>query len=302
MTDETNEEQKEIKPFNADKVPVLFGDKGLELKTMDDVWRFATIIKASNLAPKGLATQEDIFVAIVNGGELGLSPLTSVQNTAVINGRPSVFGQIPLALCRASGLVEEFEETMEFDSDGKCIGATCRTKRRGDTKSISRTFTEKDAQRAGLMGRDTYKQFPQRMLPARARGYCLGDAYPDVLKGVMTVEEVQDLPEVKKVNAVVVDTPPDTTAPQGGLDAVTKRLKKQPPQDEGKAPEEPAQDVLEEGPGYPTADEIAKMSKDQLRDVCVQFDLTIPIDTPQTIKACRAAVGEAFVALEQPPE
>ncbi len=37
-------------------------------------------------------------------------------------------------------------------------------------------------------------QYPKRMLQLRARGFALRDAFPDVLKGLVTAEEAQDYP------------------------------------------------------------------------------------------------------------
>ena len=59
------------------------------------------------------------------GAEIGLQPLQAMQNIAVINGRPSLWGDAVLALVRSSGLLEQFEETQTEDM------ATCTVKRKG---------------------------------------------------------------------------------------------------------------------------------------------------------------------------
>jgi hypothetical protein len=56
-------------------------------------------------------------------------------------------------------------------------------------------FSVADAKRAGLWGKSgPWTQYPRRMLQLRARGFALRDAFPDVLKGLVTAEEAQDYP------------------------------------------------------------------------------------------------------------
>jgi hypothetical protein len=57
-------------------------------------------------------------------------------------------------------------------------------------------FSVADAKRAGLWGKSgPWTQYPRRMLQLRARGFALRDAFPDVLKGLVTAEEAQDYPQ-----------------------------------------------------------------------------------------------------------
>jgi hypothetical protein len=112
-----------------------------------------------------------------------------MQNIAVINGRPSLWGDALLALCKASPVCEYILE----ECDGQV--AVCTAKRRGDPAPVVREFSMEDAKRAGLAGKQgPWTQYPKRMLQMRARGYCLRDAFPDVLKGMAVAEEEQDKP------------------------------------------------------------------------------------------------------------
>jgi hypothetical protein len=58
-----------------------------------------------------------------------------------------------------------------------------------------------NAIQAGISTKFNWQKHPQRMLQMRARSYCLRDAYPDLLKGLGMVEEMQDHentpPEIK---------------------------------------------------------------------------------------------------------
>jgi hypothetical protein len=73
--------------------------------------------------------------------------------------------------------------------------AVCQTSRKGKDANVVGRFSVADAKRAGLWGKSgPWTQYPRRMLQLRARGFALRDAFPDVLKGLVTAEEAQDYP------------------------------------------------------------------------------------------------------------
>jgi len=91
----------------------------------------------------------------------------------------------------------------QVEGDGDAMVATCEAKRRGYPKSTVVRFSVADAKKAGLWGKTgPWTQYPKRMLQLRARGFALRDAFPDVLKGLVTAEEAQDYPVVSQVETV----------------------------------------------------------------------------------------------------
>jgi hypothetical protein len=168
--------------------------RGLALASFDDAFRFATMVAKSDFAPKDFKGKpESCLLAIQHGSEIGLSPMQSLQNIACINGRPAIWGDAALAVAMASPVCEYVRESIE--GDGESMVATCTAKRRGyETPTVAR-FTVTDAKKAGLWGKSgPWTQYPRRMLQLRARGFALRDAFPDVLKGLVTAEEAQDYP------------------------------------------------------------------------------------------------------------
>lgn len=152
----------------------------------------AGIIARSDLAPKDYKGKpENVAVAIAMGMELGVSPMQAVQGIAVINGRPSVWGDLLLALCRAHPQCQGIDESLEYDGAGNVIAAICRAQRNGHQQE--RRFSVEDAKRAGLWTKDgPWKQYPNRMLQMRARGFCLRDVFADALRGLSCAEEQAD--------------------------------------------------------------------------------------------------------------
>ena len=168
--------------------------RGLALATFDDAFRFAAMVAKSDFAPKDFRGKpESCLLAIQHGSEIGLSPMQSLQNIACINGRPAIWGDAALAVAMASPVCEYVREQIE--GDGESMVATCEAKRRGYEKPTVARFSVADAKKAGLWGKSgPWTQYPRRMLQLRARGFALRDAFPDVLRGLVTAEEAQDYP------------------------------------------------------------------------------------------------------------
>lgn len=176
--------------------PMLMDAGGLQLRSLDDAWRFAVSVVKSGLAPKGLDTPEKVLVALQTGMEAGLKPMASLRAVVVINGLPSWKGDQALALVRASGLLEGFGS--EMAGEGEQQMATVWSTRRGGATARTE-FAVKDAKRAGLWAKQgPWTQYPQRMLYYRALGFHLRDHYSDVLMGLPIAEEAQDFPSPER--------------------------------------------------------------------------------------------------------
>lgn len=186
-----------LPPANVSALP-SYRARPVALETMDDALRYAKVIAASGLLPASfLRSDADptaaAFVAIQLGAEVGLSPMASVQNIAVINGKPGLYGPAMLAVVEASGKLENFEEWIEGEGD-KMV-AHCRVKRFGRPERLT-SFSWDDAKKAQLTGkRGPWTEYPKRMMQARARSFALRDVFPDVLAGLsQSVEELADIP------------------------------------------------------------------------------------------------------------
>lgn len=185
------------------RAAVSLGIRGLAPVDLDGLWRVAQYVSRSGLAPKGVETPEAVFVAMEMGLELGLPLMASLQNIAVVNGRPTLWGDSQLAVVRSTGELEEFAEWYEvagkrvprnpsaFD-DGTT--AVCRVKRRG-MEAAEAAFSVADAKRAGLWGKTgPWSQYPARMMRFRARSFALRDQFGDALRGLLSTEEAADIP------------------------------------------------------------------------------------------------------------
>lgn len=191
-------------------------------RTLDEALRLADMLAESDMVPKDFKGKPgNVIVAMQWGFEVGLKPLQSLQNIAVINGRPSMWGDALLALVRASPLCEYVLE--EEDANGTAI---CRAKRRGEPEQIRR-FSIEDAKVAGLHGKQgPWQTSPKRMRQMRARSFALRDVFTDVIKGMDIAEVVMDYTDLSAAPAPLPAVPPTPEVPTWPADAFATQLER----------------------------------------------------------------------------
>lgn len=218
MTEE--QKQYDITPSTAAVVPTIAIENGL-LAPNDfaGLWYMCQLVVKSGMAPKDKQSPEKCLIASQFGGQLGLNFLASIQNVAVINGMPSIWGDSMLALVEGSGTVEEFYEFSDGDLAQKNYRALCIAKKKGRGNALNvpelikqgftsavvnefranlyyvHTFDYGDAERAGKLPADpkgVWSHYPKRMFQMRARSFVLRDGWPGVLKGIWSREEALD--------------------------------------------------------------------------------------------------------------
>lgn len=174
-------------------------------QSMDDAYRLGKAICAAGMAPRGMESPEKCMIAILRGLEVGLTPMQALDKIAVVNGRPTIWGDGAMALVRGSGLCEFVNERIDGEGDRRV--AICETKRRGEAGVVTRTFSVAEAKEANLWNKPgPWKQFPARMLQMRARAFALRDLYADVLGGLYLKEEIEE--DERQERRARADEPP----------------------------------------------------------------------------------------------
>ena len=201
---------------------------GFEMRprNLEEAMTFAKMLSESLFVPKTYQGRPaDIMCAMQMGAELGLTPMRSLLSIAVINGRPSMYGDAILAMVLASPVCDYVDESESTDTVG-----VCRTKRKGGREQVSR-FSLDDAKRAGLLGKPgPWQTNTPRMLKLRARGFGVRDTFADVLANLVSAEEAIDTPPQAQVFA-------DEPHPPHPMPSLKEKLKAQVM--------EPAQDMVQ---------------------------------------------------------
>lgn len=134
-------------------------------------------------------------VKILAGRELGLSPMQSVNSFYFVNGKLAMMTQAMSALIKKSG---KYDYQILTQTTECCTIAFFKIN--GEKEKLGdSTFNKEMAIKAGIINKDSWKNYPinmyfNRALANGARWYC-----PDAIYGFYTVEELMDIePENKK--------------------------------------------------------------------------------------------------------
>lgn len=193
-------------PGTVDRAPAPVR-LGIAPKTLEEGWRLAKYIAASELVPKQYRDKPgDVLIAMQYGLELGFPPMQALQSIAVINGRPSVWGDGFIALILGSEVYREHDEYFIVAGERRDY-LTPEDLKRDDTTAVAKfwrrdrpnpivgVFSVGQAKTANLLGKDgPWKTYPDRMLKMRARGFAGRDGFADILRGVKSTEELLDTP------------------------------------------------------------------------------------------------------------
>ena len=142
----------------------------------------ADLVK-SGFLPQAIKTPEQAVAIILTGRELGVPPMTALNGINVIQGKPTISPQLMLGLIERSGQLEDIRiENLED-------GVQVTMKRRGRSPHTE-VFGAAEAHAMGLLTKDNYKKQAFTMFKWRAVSACARIAFPDVLLGVYTHEEM----------------------------------------------------------------------------------------------------------------
>lgn len=168
--------------------PSSFGPTNL-----NEAIQFSKMIADSDLAPRDFKGKPaNVLIALQMGAEVGLPPMQALQNIAVINGRPCLWGDAALAVVQVHPAYEWHKEWIEGSAMIRV--AVFQIKRKGQDVHETR-FSVEQAKQARLWDKDgPWKTYPERMLQMRARGFGLRDKFSDGLKGLILAEEAADIP------------------------------------------------------------------------------------------------------------
>ena len=178
-------------------------ETGLQMgEQLNMQFKMAKLLVESNLLPKGIDTPEKAFLLIQQGKELGLQPMQSINNVYVVDNKTAISSAMMSALLRQSGQVTF--EIKEWTDKVCTITFT-----RKEEKPVNITFTIDDAQKMGLTGKYNWKNMPKQMLYARCLSKGARIIGSDIIQGLYTKEELEDISDtpIKETEVIRVVTP-----------------------------------------------------------------------------------------------
>ena len=193
-------------------------DGTLALASFEDQKRFALQLMQQGMVSSTFKTPQAVILGIQYCKELGVPVQLGMKMLYVIDGKPSLFGDGPLALVQRSGQLESIEEFFLNEKQEKiCVenknlqdrvwAAVTRLKRRGDPLIQEDYFSLIDLEIAGMdMSKNGKKvvwaKYERIMMRYKSRSMSLKVKFSDMISGVNIAEYDSNFsPETPDVNA-----------------------------------------------------------------------------------------------------
>lgn len=205
---------EEIKP-EAALIPISGDSLALVPTDHLQLSRFIDNMIRAKAIPRHLENREQVMSAWNYAAQLKLPPQPSLRNIAVIEGSPSLFGDLPLSLVQRHPdfvfyeefCIDEAYTKICFENKNlasEIFGGVVWMQRRGMDKPQSFSFTRLDADRAGLIRRAKpgmpWHSYPQVMYTRRARIMSIRALFADALTGASIAEDFGYAPDLKDVS------------------------------------------------------------------------------------------------------
>jgi len=162
---------------------------------LEKIKEVGMVIIKSGFCPQHFKDSQDAVGAIMcieAGKKIGLSWMQSLSDIYPVKGRIGIMGTAAKAVIFGSGVLESWKEFTEGTYPNDDYKHVTVSKRKDLPDEFRTEFTVYDAKTAGLMQKDIYKKYGKRMIAWRDIGFHASDYYQDVLKGMKTVEELND--------------------------------------------------------------------------------------------------------------
>ena len=181
----------------SDNLDAPFDPKtGLVPRTFGQLIKLAEIFSKSKLVPAHFQNQpENCFVALQMAYRMELDPMVALQNIYVVSGKPGLSAQLVISLINRSG---KLKGPVKFKTQGQ--GETLAVTAYGtlqDGDEVSFTVPWSMVVAEGWQKNPKYKTMPEVMMRYRAATFLARFTFPEVIIGMHTVEEIEDVNAAK---------------------------------------------------------------------------------------------------------
>lgn len=201
--------------------------------------RMATALSASSFVPDAFCNNlPNCLIALEMSHRMGASVMAVMQNMYIVKGKPAWSATYIIAAINQSG---RFKTTLMYDvkkdQNGNTIACSAYAYDKFDNKIEGPVVDENMVQREGWISNKKWTSMPDVMYRYRAASF-FGKMYaPDILMGMQTVEELEDVYDVQVTDTPAPEEATDVT-PEPENAAEPETPKADQPQQEAKPEQE----------------------------------------------------------------
>jgi len=143
----------------------------------------ASMVVRTGLLPKAIDTAEKAIAIALKGRELGIPPMHAFSHIHIVQGKPTISSELMLSLIykNCPGAIINY---LKNDSKICEIEAS-----RPGHKAAKFSYTIEEAKQAGLLNKDSWRNYPAAMLRARAISIVGRAIFPDLIMGCSYIPE-----------------------------------------------------------------------------------------------------------------
>jgi hypothetical protein len=166
-------------------------------QALEHVWRLSKYFAASKMVPTHFQQKpEDCMIALMMAQQLGVNPVLTLQNLQVINGRPGFSASFAIGLANQRGpFAGPITWTTKGTGDNLAVTAHATVKSTGEV--VTTTVSMAMAKAEGWVKNPKYRSIPEQMLKYRAATWLIRLHCPEVLMGLSSSEELEDVQTVR---------------------------------------------------------------------------------------------------------
>jgi len=230
---------------------------------------------------------------------MGVDPMMLLQNIHVINGRPGMEAKFAIALCNSKGVFKgPIRYELKKDNSGKPFSCTAWAIDK-ETGERVEEYVDMDMARAeGWTNKEgsKWKTIPSLMLKYRSAMWLIRTTCPEVLMGMRTVDEIEDIDASETIDPV--------PAGNSNLDRLSNLLSPKSEDDSGESEyvieveAEPA--VAEFAPKHDeTAASYVKRIRSAISSAVSDETLSDILETAQSYAGSEVLPEEKYSALQE---
>jgi hypothetical protein len=143
----------------------------------------------------------NVLIALEFAHRNNISPFQAMQSIFVIHGRPGLSAAFAISLARRANVWKKLQYKVEGSGDSLVVTAIATLH---DDDKIECAISMEMAKKAGWTKNAIYQSIPEQMLRYRAATFLIRANFPEVLFGMSTTDELEDIGSAKKPIPVIV--------------------------------------------------------------------------------------------------
>ena len=204
-------ETKAVSTINVDELSTKLEG----FSNVEEMKKWAETIIESGLLPTSITEPEQVITLVQTGKELGLTPLTALNNLHVIAGRPVISSSMLGALLKRRNIEwiieEDFARVTHGEGDEASVDRRTtykffwKSKVTEKVMEATHSVSWRQLEIAGYTEKQNYSKYPKEMMRARCLSSAVRALFPEVLMGLYSDIELNDIPGAENYDVAITE-------------------------------------------------------------------------------------------------